>query len=71
MKKKTTAPYKPMTRDDYDAWVADLLASEQQQEAFVDVKAFINDVKRFDPKAGDLLEQLNKLQDRLVEHLRN
>lgn len=69
-KKMPPQPHKPMSRADFDAWKDDLVMSDALQNEMFDVKGFIADVKRFNPKAGALLEELNTLQDKLVVALK-
>jgi len=69
-KRMSPPPHKPMTRDQFDAWREDLLVHDAMQKEMIDIKGFIADVKRFNPKAGDILEQINKLNDKLAEALK-
>ena len=69
-KKLPPPPHKPMSRQEFDAWRTELLLTDALQSEMADVAGFIADVKRFNPKAGALLEELNALQDKLVQALK-
>lgn len=63
-------PHKPMTRDDFNSWREHFINGQALLAEFADIPGFIADVKRFNPKAGDLLEQLIDVEKKLAEALK-